>query len=254
MNVIIELVIMFILVCPVFAAILWLTSRLARKFSVNSLFIKGIFVAIVGSLIFFFWTLIVGGDLMDGIINGFLSAIILTFLSVGAFWLTRKLGRGDKILIPVIILSCVFVLIFIFIRSANDSKRAEVAPSAVQNVGISDYEQQVLGIMHELEKKGVLSDLPKNLDKMLLGSASSLGAKDNIDLLADSKRIHNAALKAIGELERQTGRDMLLDLMVASYFGKKEVSFLDTAGLDYVGRSVFYAEVKKRKNMHVKEQ
>jgi hypothetical protein len=66
--------------------------------------------------------------------------------------------------------------------------------------------------------------------------------------------LHKAAMKAIGELDRQKGRDMLLDLMVASYFGKKEVSFLDTAGLDYAGRSVFYSEVKKRKNMQVNQR
>lgn len=254
MNVLKGLVVAFILVCPIFAVILWFTSSLSRRFSINSIFLKSIIVGLIGSLIFFFWTLIMAGELIDGIISGFLLALFLTFLSVGVFWLTKKIGRGDKIIIPVIMLSCTFALIFTFILSARDSKRAELALSEVSDVSISDYEQQVLGIIHELEKKGDLSDLPKNLDQMLLGSATSLGVKDNLQFLVDSKMLHKAAMKAIGELDRQKGRDMLLDLMVASYFGKKEVSFLDTAGLDYVGRSVFYSEVKKRKNMQVNQR
>jgi hypothetical protein len=177
MNVLMGLVVAFILVCPLFAVILWFTSSLSRRFSINSIFIKSIIVGLIGSLIFFFGTLIMAGELIDGIISGFLLALILTFLSVGVFWLTKKIGRGDKIIIPVIILSCTFALIFTFILSAKDSKQAEPALSEGSNVSISDYEQQVLGIMHELEKKGVLSDLPKNLDQMLPWKCYFFGGK-----------------------------------------------------------------------------
>lgn len=40
MNVLKGLVVAFILVCPIFAVILWFTSSLSRRFSINSIFLK----------------------------------------------------------------------------------------------------------------------------------------------------------------------------------------------------------------------
>jgi len=230
-------------------AIVKITVLFCAKFSINSLSGKSAFLGAITFLGLFILSFLVYGFFSNLIILNLVLAIILALFSFVAFWLSKKFGYDDKIGIPVILLSSVLVIMLTYygyIMPNQKPPEAGIAQSE-NHVDISNYEKQLLNIIHEFKECGVLSKLPDNYDRLLTGSTATLGGKEQIQFILNDKLFNNAVIKAVGELEHRVGRDRLLELMLESYKRKKFVSFLDSAGLDYIGRDVFYSELNKKK-------
>lgn len=233
------------------AAISAIARKIAGQFRVVSRVGVGF---IVGALI---CALILSGNIflrgvsLGAIVLSISAGFIAWALYSGSLWLTDRLALANRVYMPVFVLSVAVSLINVIADASTspwrEERRGEVG-ELHRSAYLSMFEKEALGIMKEHAAGDSSSELPNDWEQLIIGNYASLTIMEQLKFARHHQVLHAAAVKAVAEIELRRGRTVLMDLLIESYKQKKNVSFLETAGMDVVGRVEFYAAL--RSSMH----